>query len=71
MPFWRTKPRTKEEAYFLDLQRKFDGQPPPAASAPTDVRDPAEQLAELSELHRTGALTDQEFEAAKAKLVAG
>jgi hypothetical protein len=41
--------------------------PPPAASA---GRDPIEQLKELGELHRQGVLTDEEFAAQKAKILA-
>jgi hypothetical protein len=39
--------------------------PPPAAEAP----DVAARLKELADLHATGALTDQEFEAAKRSLL--
>jgi len=41
--------------------------PPPAAAAPPD---PIQQLKELGELHRQGVLTDEEFAAQKAKLLA-
>ena len=40
--------------------------PPPAAAAP----DPIEQLKELAQLHQQGVLTDEEFAAQKAKLLA-
>jgi hypothetical protein len=39
--------------------------PPPAAAAPSML----DQLNQLSTLHEQGALTDQEFTAAKAKLL--
>ena len=39
---------------------------PPAAAGP----DPIEQLKELAELHRQGVLTDEEFAAQKARLLA-
>ena len=40
--------------------------PPPAAAGP----DPIEQLKQLGELHAQGVLTDEEFAAQKAKLLA-
>jgi hypothetical protein len=53
-------------------------QPPAAAPAPAPAQAPAsaagsglvEQLNQLSSLKASGALTDQEFEAAKQKLLA-
>lgn len=41
--------------------------PPPAAAAPSV----SEQLNQLSALHEQGALTDDEFTAAKARLLGG
>ena len=38
----------------------------PAAPAPAAI-DPADEIAKLAELHSSGALTDEEFAAAKAK----
>lgn len=53
-------------------QRKEEEQqqaaPPPQAAAP-EV-DPIERLRQLGELHDQGILTDAEFEAQKAKLLA-
>ncbi len=40
--------------------------PDPAQSAPATV-DPADEIEHLAELHASGALTDDEFAAAKAK----
>ena len=40
--------------------------PPPAAAGP----DPIEQLKELGQLHQQGILTDEEFAAQKAKILA-
>lgn len=37
--------------------------PPPA--------DPVDQLAQLAQLHASGGLTDEEFAAAKAKIIGG
>ena len=44
-------------------------QPVQAAPAPAQV-DPIAQLKELGELHSSGVLTDEEFAAQKAKLLA-
>ncbi|HEX4324826.1 MAG TPA: SHOCT domain-containing protein [Gaiellaceae bacterium] len=44
-------------------------QPAPAAAAP--AADPLEQLKQLGELKASGVLTDAEFEAQKAKILAG
>ena len=41
--------------------------PPPAAPAPQE--DPMEKLKQLGELHESGVLTDEEFAAAKAKIL--
>ena len=45
----------------------------PAGAAPADqpaaAPDLAEKLKELADLHASGALTDEEFAAAKAKLI--
>ena len=43
--------------------------PPPAASAP-DTGDKLEQLKQLGDLKAAGVLTDAEFEAEKAKILA-
>ena len=41
-----------------------------ASAAPAATPDLTAKLNELAELHRTGALTDDEYSAAKAKLLA-
>jgi hypothetical protein len=43
--------------------------PPPAAAAPAGGGDLVAQLKQLGELHTQGAITDEEFTAAKAKLL--
>jgi putative oligomerization/nucleic acid binding protein len=46
--------------------------PPPAAeAAPAGGGDLVAQLKQLGELHTQGAITDEEFTAAKAKLLGG
>jgi hypothetical protein len=43
--------------------------PPPAQAAPAGGGDLVGQLKQLGELHAQGAITDEEFTAAKAKLL--
>ena len=43
----------------------------PAAPAAAPAADPLEQLKQLGELKAQGVLTDAEFEAQKAKILAG
>jgi hypothetical protein len=45
-------------------------QEPAPAAAPPPAPDPIAQLKELGELHKDGVLTDEEFAAQKAKLLA-
>ncbi|MFI7061283.1 SHOCT domain-containing protein [Kribbella sp. NPDC050124] len=44
---------------------------PPPAPAPSGTSDRLEQLKSLGELKQSGVLTDAEFEAQKAKILAG
>jgi len=57
----------KEEAQYAQQQPEQNAAPPQAA--PAEV-DPIARLRELGELHDQGILTDQEFAAQKAKLLA-
>ena len=50
-------------------QQYYDQAPPPPAAAPQP--DKLEQLQKLGELKASGVLTDAEFEAQKAKILAG
>jgi Short C-terminal domain len=43
----------------------------PAPAAPAPAADPLDRLKELGELKASGVLTDAEFEAQKAKILAG
>ena len=45
-------------------------EPPPQAAAPSSAADPIEQLKELGELRDKGVLTEEEFAAQKAKILA-
>ena len=47
------------------------GQPPPADPGPAAGPSIADQLNQLVELHNQGALTDEEFAAAKASVLGG
>jgi hypothetical protein len=44
--------------------------PPPQAAAAAPAADPVEQLKELGELRDSGVLTEEEFAAQKAKILA-
>jgi hypothetical protein len=57
-------------ARIQELVREAQQAPAPPAPAPAAV-DIADQLAGLTRLHDTGALTDEEFAAAKKRLIAG
>jgi hypothetical protein len=62
-----------EQAYY-DQQQQYAqqqyAQPQYAAPAPAPARDPIDQLKELAELKSQGILTDAEFAAQKAKILA-
>jgi len=47
------------------------GSPEPAPAAAAPAVDPLDQLKQLGELKAAGVLTDAEFEAQKAKILAG
>jgi hypothetical protein len=73
MPYRMPRNLTQQRAYNRQLQERFDQtrqQHAPAASTPGEPsRDPIRALKELAELHDAGALTDEEFAAAKSKLL--
>jgi len=54
-----------------DEQNYYDQAPPPPAPAAAPEPDKLEQLQKLGELKASGVLTDAEFEAQKAKILAG
>jgi hypothetical protein len=56
----------------LEQQQQVTGAPAPAApaAAPEAGSSMADQLGQLADLHQQGILTDDEFAAAKAKLLA-
>jgi putative oligomerization/nucleic acid binding protein len=64
--------RRQADRWAQDDQAQYDQQQyqePAPAAAP--AADPLEQLKQLGELKAAGVLTDAEFEAQKAKILAG
>jgi hypothetical protein len=57
----------QEEAQYYEQQQQAAAMAPPPAPA----ADPIEQLEKLGQLKAQGILTDAEFEAQKAKILAG
>jgi hypothetical protein len=68
MPFARPRDRTQQAAYNRELQQRFESTRRVAPTMPAG--DPANDLQKLDELHRSGVLTDAEFESATARLAA-
>ena len=60
-----------QNARLDELEAAQQPPTPPAAPAPSGGTDMVSRLKELSSLKDAGALTDAEFQAAKAKLLAG
>jgi hypothetical protein len=61
----------QQQAYqqgLADAQAQQQAAPAPQAAPANDLNS---QLMQLSQLHNAGVLTDEEFAAAKAKLLAG
>ena len=52
-------------------QSQYDAYQEPAPAAAASAADPLEQLKQLGELKASGVLTEAEFEAQKAKILAG
>ena len=74
MPFRRPRPRMSQDLYNHQMQQAFSATRQVPAYAPTDAapapaEDPLARLKQLAELHDSGVLTDDEFAAAKAKLL--
>jgi hypothetical protein len=61
----------QQAAYDQGAAQAQYAAPPPAPAAPASGDDMIEQLEKLGELRDKGILTDAEFEAQKAKLLAG
>lgn len=56
----------QEQAQWEAQQQQ---QPPAPAQQAAPAEDPVEKLRELGQLHDSGVLTDEEFAAAKAKVI--
>ena len=72
----RTSRRTsrRQMAMYQDQGgggEEYYDEPAPAAPAAPEAPDPMEQLEKLAQLHAQGILTDEEFAAQKAKVLAG
>ena len=71
MPFALPRNRTQQAAYNRQLQDEVRvDSPGRAAGAGRGTRPGGAICSELGELHRSGVLTDAEFESAKARLLA-
>jgi membrane protease subunit (stomatin/prohibitin family) len=66
----RTSRRQQQKYASQDAAAQQAAQPMEAAPAAPE-EDPYDQIAKLSKLHDSGALTDQEFAEAKAKILGG
>ena len=70
MPFASPRGPSQQAAYNRQLQDQFASTRRVAPAVPAPERDLVSDLQDLGALHRSGALTDAEFAAAKAKLLA-
>jgi hypothetical protein len=59
----------QEQEQYEQQQRMVQAQQAPAAAPTGGGEDPMAKLKELGQLHEQGVLTDEEFSAAKAKLL--
>jgi hypothetical protein len=61
-----------QDAQIAEMQQQPAYAPPPPYAPAPAAEEPGlgDQLAELAKLHETGALSDEEYAAAKAKLLA-
>jgi len=62
--------RRQQSRWAAQEQQQAPAQAPvEPAAAPAQEEDPMEKLKQLGELHESGVLTDEEFAAAKAKIL--
>jgi len=64
----RVQRRQYEKWEQQEAQQQPQSQAPPPAAAPAE-EDETAQLQKLAQLHQQGVLTDEEFAAAKAKIL--
>jgi hypothetical protein len=69
MPFALPRNRTDQAAYNRQLQERFQATRRVPAATPAAARDPVAELKDLVALHESGALTDDEFAAAKSRVL--
>jgi hypothetical protein len=71
MPFRRPRQRMDQDRYNIELQQAFSATQQVPRYAPVDAppADPIAQLKDLAALHESGALSDEEFAAAKSQLL--
>jgi hypothetical protein len=67
MPYSLPRSPEQRNQYNEQLQQAYGGTRRVAPAVP--AADPVAELKELAQLHSSGALTDAEFAAAKAKLL--
>lgn len=60
-----------QQAQYAQQQAQYAPPPPPPVAAPAAGTDLVGELTKLADLKAAGVLSDAEFEAAKAKLLAG
>ena len=68
---WAAQDQQQYEAQQYQQQQYQQAPPPPPPPADSGTDDMIEQLQKLGQLRDAGVLTDAEFEAQKAKLLAG
>jgi hypothetical protein len=61
--------REEQEEYEQQLAAQEQYPPPAPSQAPAPQDDMIDKIQQLSSLHESGVLTDEEFVAAKAKLL--
>jgi Short C-terminal domain len=66
----RQAQRWQQQGYYDQEPEPQYQEPPPQAPPAAPAVDPIEQLKQLGQLHEQGILTDEEFAAQKAKLLA-
>jgi hypothetical protein len=75
MPYYLPRSRTEQGAYNRRLQARFDATRRVAPPAPTDAarpsaeRDIVGELKDLAALRSSGSLSDEEFDAVKARIL--
>jgi hypothetical protein len=69
MPFALPRDMTTQAGYREQLNDRSRAGAPYVPPVPPTPRDPAARLRQLGELHRSGALTDEEFATAKAQVL--